>query len=158
MPLSLKNKSIDDLTDLICLLYHEARNVRHPLKEGKLSKKSRYEKLLNLPTNRNLAWKQLSKTRDKFAKLSTSIDIKDAFNHEFHISLEDLLQLYKEPCWKDSSYGGNKWFPICKEVISLVDKFDSIDEKERLFYINSIKTMEHNTGTIEEKLNRLESE
>lgn len=130
MELSFKNKSINDLTDLICLLYHEARNVRHPIKEGKLSKKSKYEKLINLPTNRNLAWKHLSKARNKFSELSTAIDIKDAFYNEFHLSLEDLLQLYKETCWKHSLYGGNKWFPICKEVISLVDKFESIDEKK----------------------------
>jgi len=146
-----------ELVDLICLLYHEARNVRHPIKAGKLSNNSKYKKLINLPNNRNQAWKDMSRIREKSLQLHTAIEIKDAFQNEFDLSIEDLLQLYRKPCWKHSLYGGNKWAPICMKLLELISIFDSADENQRCFSINQIKAMEHNTGKVSKKLKDLKN-
>jgi len=39
-------------TDLVTLVYHEGRNVRHLVKDGRIDEPKRYSRLINLPCNR----------------------------------------------------------------------------------------------------------
>ena len=151
----MMNNNISNLVDFICLLYHEARNVRHPIKAGKLSNESKYSKLLTLPPNRDKAWQQMGKLRNKAASFSQISEIRNLFQNVYGISIEELLILYQEPCWKGSLYGGNKWAPICSKIIELLEAIESGDnlKSSKLFAI--IPKMEHNTGTVEKKLRRL---
>ena len=143
------------LVDLICLVYHEARNVRHPIKDGKLAKEAKYLILRNLPKNRDEAWMQMSKLREKAVDFKTAEEVVNIFQKEYEISLEEILTLYKEPCWKNTPYGGNRWAPICFRVLELVEVIktgDSINAKQ---LIKQILRMEHNTGLVCEKLYEL---
>ena len=51
------------LAELVCLVYHEARNVRHPIKAGMLPKAGKYAKLTSAPTHRLDAWKAMAGIR-----------------------------------------------------------------------------------------------
>jgi hypothetical protein len=149
------NNNIRSLVDFICLLYHEARNVRHPIKAEKLAKESKYSKLLTLPKNRDEAWQQMGSPRDKAANFSQISEIKSLFQNEYGITLEELLILYREPCWKGSLYGGNKWAPICSKIIDLMGALESGDKVKSSQLFEAIPRMEHNTGTVEQKLRKL---
>ncbi|MFI5331597.1 MAG: hypothetical protein ACHQ2F_11295, partial [Desulfobaccales bacterium] len=147
--------NITSLVDFICLLYHEARNVRHPIKAGKLSNESKYSKLLTLSKNRDEAWQQMGRLRDRAANFSQISEVKSVFQNEYEIILEELLILYREPCWKGSLYGGNKWAPICSKIIDLLGALESGDKVKSSQLFEAIPKMEHNTGTVEQKLKKL---
>ena len=55
---------LDEVVDLLCLVYHEARNVRHPIKKG-LIDSTLYKALVNLPTGRGKAWVAMESTRSR---------------------------------------------------------------------------------------------
>jgi hypothetical protein len=149
------NDNIRSLVEFICLLYHEARNVRHPIKAGKLPKEPKYFKLLTLPKNREKAWHHMSSLRNKAESFSKISEIRNLFQNEYGISIEELLILYQEPCWKGSLYGGNKWAPICSQIIELLESIESGDNLKSLKLFEIIPKMKHNTGTVEEKLSKL---
>jgi hypothetical protein len=151
----MMNNNNKNLVDFICLLYHEARNVRHPIKAGKLSKESKYSKLLTLPKNRDEAWQQMGRLRDKAANFSQISEIKSLFQNEYGITLEELLILYREPCWKGSLYGGNQWAPICSKIINLMGALESGNKVKSSQLFEAIPRIEHNTGTVEQKLRKL---
>jgi len=136
-------------------LYHEARNVRHPIKAGALPEDTKYERLRNLPNNRNDAWLKMAKVREKAGSASTAAEVADIFRKEYGMSMEDLSVLYHEPCWKSSPYGGNKWAAICSTVIDLLKALNSGDEILSTQLIEKILQMRHHTGTILAKLKNL---
>lgn len=146
---------MQEFVDLTCLLYHEARNVRHPIKAGKLQNEAKYHRLLNLPNNRDQAWQQMAKIRDKAASFLNAEEVVRVFQDEFVISLDELLILYREPCWRGSLYGGNKWAPICSKIIKLLKFMKSGDDVNISMLLKTIFQMEHNTGTVEQKLLKL---
>ena len=146
---------MDELVDLICLLYHEARNVRHPIRDGKLAKEAKYSRLLNLSNNRDEAWIQMAKLRRKAASYKTVDEFVNIFQKEYGISLDELLILYEKPCWKNTPYGGNRWAPICFKIIELLGVIKSGDSVNVNQLIKQILRMEHNTGLVCEKLYKL---
>jgi hypothetical protein len=154
---NINNSTIENLVDLICLLYHEARNVRYPIKAGKIQDGDKYGKLINLPNNKYQAWRHMSKVRTKAIATQVPADASKVFKREFGLSLEDLLELYLAPCWKDSAYGGNKWAPICSRVRDLIEARESGDEAHYAQLFETILRMEHNTGTVERKLHGLKN-
>ena len=96
------NVQLRDVVDLICLPYHEARNVRHPIKAKKLPSDSKYKKLLNLPNNRDKAWRHMVKIRNKAAAVRTARQAAHVFQAEYDLTLDELSVLFHSPCWKDS--------------------------------------------------------
>ncbi len=146
------SEQFKNLADYICLVYHEARNVRHPISAGKLIRKSKFEKLLNLPKNRDKAWLCMGKVRAKAALARKASEAAQVFKEEYDISLEELLKLYREPCWKISKYGGNKWAPICSMVINLIESLDYGDHMIAFYLLEKIPQMKHHTGTVAQKL------
>lgn len=146
---------MQEFVDVICLLYHEARNVRHPIKAGKLPNEVKYHRLLNLPSNRDQAWQQMEKIRDKAASFLKAEEVVKVFQDEYAINIDELLTLYREPCWKGSLYGGNKWAPICSKIIKILKSMKSGDDVNISISFKTIFQMEHNTGTVEQKLRKL---
>lgn len=53
------------IAELVCLVYHDARNVRHPIKAGKLPDGTPYAKLVVLPRNRLEAWRAMAAVRER---------------------------------------------------------------------------------------------
>jgi len=144
-----------DFVNLICLLYHEARNVRHPLKEGKLAKEEKYLKLTNLPNGRDKAWIKMAEFRGKVSNCKDIDKVVNAFQKEYGMGLDELLSPYKEPCWKNTDYGGNRWAPICSKIMELVEVIKTGDSLKAVQMIKEILRMEHNTGVVCEKLYNL---
>lgn len=97
----------------------------------------------------------MAKVRERARKAQNTIDVANVFREEYSISLEDIFNLYKSPCWKNSAYGGNKWAPICSKIISLVEAIESGMDIRVAELLGEIRAMEHNTGRVEDKLSDL---
>jgi hypothetical protein len=154
----VRGAHITHAATLLCLVYHEARNVRHPIKAGKLADDPKYAKLMTLPHNRLAAWSAMAKIRQKAAAAVTAEVAAAIFEGEFRIGLAELEGLYRAPCWKGSSLGGNRWAPICAQVRELVKALQLGDDLRASGLLRTIPEMRHNTGTVESKLKGLERE
>lgn len=147
--------ALETLVDLICLVYHEARNVRHPIKKEYLAGRAEYRALASLPRNRVEAWASMAKVREKARKAGSGAAAARVFQDQFGLSLAQLTDLFRASFWKNSAYGGNRWAPICFKVRELVDALDSGDEGRVEQLLEFIPKMGHNTGIVEDKLKSL---
>ncbi|MDQ3986861.1 MAG: hypothetical protein M3280_10260 [Actinomycetota bacterium] len=147
--------SLYRFVDLVALTYHEARNVRHLVREG-LLEPERYSTLMSLPTNKFKAWKDLSALREE---ASVQGDVQSAlrvFSDRFDITLAELEILYKHEGWRNAQIGGNAWARIAAAVNDLATALGSGDSAAASSLFVQILEMRHNTGVIEEKLDLLE--
>ena len=145
------------VVDLICLIYHEARNIRHPLRAGKLVHTSQYASLVSLPKNRDDAWRRMSDLRSHAASSGSIEAATDSFERVFGLNLPDVAALYRMPIWKHSAYGGNKWAEIGTKVCDLVDAMTAGAGSRTEELYREIISMHHNTGRVAEKLDRLKA-
>ncbi len=153
------NADLENTVDLICLVYHEARNVRHPIKKGKLQDADKYNRLRHrLSHDRDGAWQDMKRIRSRAVKAGTVEGAVSVFEETFGLSLQDLIRLYEMPIWKDTLYGGNKWAGISSKIWDLVQAMESgMDLQAQLIY-REVTGMYHNTGrTVTEKLHSLKS-
>lgn len=95
----------------LCLCYHEARNVRHLVKAGYVPPQL-FERLRVLPTNKIEAWHAMAPIRAEAAELGTARAASDLFTARFECSIEQLIELYRNPHWRSSASGGNPWAEI----------------------------------------------
>lgn len=156
------SRTFEDLADIVCLVYHEARNIRHPIKGPKLTQqeasryRTEYKKLISLPKGRDDAWSQMAAVRLRASNAKTAEKVVNEFARTYDISLESLYELYQQPIWKHSSaYGGHKWIQICAEAINLVASVASGDEQKAESLFVQIAQMNHNTGNVGKKLKAL---
>lgn len=144
-----------DLKDYVALMYHEARNVRHLISKGHLSR-SGWEKIVILPRNRELAWREITNFSD-----SIKGDIRDvlsSFEQKFGQNLESLVAMFSNSNWKHAAfYGGNAWARIGQTVIDLVFAFQEGDYERISLLRNKLQDEKHNTGTVKEKLEGLKA-
>lgn len=144
--------------NLVALLYHEGRNVRHLTEGGKLYDDTRFLPLIHgLARNRDHAWKQIRPLRLKARKAGSGREAERLFEQRFKLTLDDLIVLYAYPGWKGTPYGGNAWLPIAQKVKEVSDLLDAGKEDEANFDISQILEMSHNTGKVREKLEKLNS-
>jgi len=101
------NQHLSNFVQYLCLCYQEARNVRHLVKAGYLSPQP-FERLLLLPTNKIEAWQELARLRAEAAELGTARAASNLFTARFECSAEELIELYRNPHWRSSAYGGNR--------------------------------------------------
>jgi hypothetical protein len=154
----LNNKDIIlAFADLVTLLYHEERNVRHLVKKGHLIDPKFLSLRERLATNRCQAWKQIQSLRLEARKARSHKEIELIFEQHFKLTLNDLVFLYAHPSWKGTPYGGNAWLPIARKVKEVRDLLDSGREDEANCLMNLILQMSHNTGKVSEKLKNLDS-
>jgi hypothetical protein len=76
----------------------------------------------------------------------------DLFTARFECSTEELIELYRNPHWRSSAYGGNPWAEITRAVCDLQRALDESDTGEVSRLLRSLPEMRHNTGAVGEKL------
>jgi hypothetical protein len=152
----VRRDQLDGFASDLCLVYHEARNVRHPIKDGCLEGAS-YERLRNLPTNRERAWEAMQDLRVQASLAESALAASRMFEQRFKIGLEPLLDLYKSECWGSSSYGGNPWVVITEAVMELRDALARSDSEQVDDLLERIQLMHHHTGQVGDKLARLDA-
>jgi hypothetical protein len=149
-----------DCFDYFCnglaLVYHESRNVRHLIRQGLLDE-TMWRFIVSLPTNRDEAWRQVSPLRDKALESRSVEAALRLFEERFRVSLEDLSEMLANEHWRHTkNYGGNAWANIVRLVIDLGTALRNSEESAAAELASQIKNARHNTGSVYEKLERLE--
>ncbi len=152
----MKGEERGDLAALMCLVYHEAQNVRHPLDKRRLRREPRYKLLRSLPSDKFEAWRHLQKLRARPSRESTASGVERVYQQRFGLSLDELQELYSMTVWKDSSRGGNKWASIAAKVRELIATIDSEDTELAEQLRTTVLNMRHHTGQVEDKLRNLQ--
>ena len=142
--------------DIVTLLYHEGRNVRH------LAKKERVEEHFlvlrdRLDINRYNAWKRLQPLRREAAKAQSCHEVQQLFEHKYGLTLKDMATLYSLTGWKGTDYGGNAWLPIAENTLKVYGLLDSNKEDEARELLVAILESSHNTGKVKDKLKELDN-
>lgn len=137
---------------LVALAYHEARNVRHLRRDGLVAHEN-CGGLINQPVKSEEAWRAIQPLLQSAAASKSATDAEKAFQRRFGISLEGLVELSRHPGWKSSKFGGNRWAEIDSALIELRDAIDARTNTDALF--DQVAGMKHNTGTVREKLAKL---
>jgi hypothetical protein len=143
--------------DYVALVFHEARNVRHLVKKGKLDG-ARYRLLIDgLSENRAVAWKQIQHLRKRATLAQRARDAEAIFSRAYGLTLEDLSVLSAHEGWKGSQKGGNKWAAIDRAVVELRAAIDLGDASCADRLLQELPLMCHNTGCLGEKLKLLDA-
>jgi len=140
------------LVDLVCMVYHEARNVRYPIKVGRIADPERFAALLLLSRARAVAWRQMRKVRDAATATTSRTGIAEAFELAYHLSVADLAELYTRPIWKNSVTGGNAWVAITRKIAEALKQHEAGNDAACVVTIRGTLTMRHNTGDVASKL------
>lgn len=148
---------VRDLVDCICLVYHEARNVRRPLREGKLPIEPRFERIRMLAQNRIEAWKQMAAVRASARAQPSALAAADAFRRSYNLTLEDLGVLYDAPIWWYSPLGGRKWAVIAARILEAVRAWNAVGPSQRRDLLEALLELPHHSGTLRTKLDTLEA-
>ncbi len=143
--------------DYVALMYHEARNVRHLIRDGHFSGNG-WEAITFLPTNRTEAWKEISQFIDSLEETEDITVLLERFESHFRKSIDELGSMFANPKWKHAqSYGGNAWARIATKVCTLRDNLISGNVSDVVTLEASLRSESHNTGTVEDKLHSLNS-
>ena len=143
------------LIDYTTLVYLEARNVRHLIREQAVEPEN-WKYLVSLPTNRNKAWESLQDIRSKAQQAKTVRAALLPFEQRFKINLEQLQELYENPAWHNAPYGGNAWKDITRLVWSLSTSLEKENFEEANETLDRLSQARHNTGLLVDKLNQLD--
>ena len=145
----------DVLCNVVTLIYHEGRNVRHLVHGGLISgEKWRY--LVSIPTNSSDAWSTLVPIRSVALAAPSAERALKVFETRFRVSLADLADMFANENWRHAKlYGGNAWAVITRLAIRLAEGLrnenGSVDQ-----LVRKLEDARHNTGSLAEKLDRLE--
>jgi hypothetical protein len=156
--MSAMSESASDVcafVDYAALAYHEARNVRHLKKDGHIGL-GKYERLIDLPKNREHAWGALQDSRIAAKKARSATAVEAVFQQRFGLGLEDLEALFENRHWRHSASGGNRWAGITRALIDLRDAIDCQNTRIVSELVATIPQMPHNTGDVRSKLCRLD--
>ena len=104
----------------LALLYHEARNVRHLLHARLIECDHCWQKLVQLPTNRYDAWRQVWPLLQKARSTASSEDAAEVFISDFGVRVQELRTLFENKNWRHAkAYGGNAWSMIAGWTLAL---------------------------------------
>lgn len=148
---------VRDLIECICLVYHVARNVRRPIREGKLPFEPRFERIHMLAQNRSEASKQMTAVRASARAQPSALAAADAFQRLYDLTLEDLRVLYDAPIWRYSPLGGRKWAVIVARVLDAVRTWDAAGPSRQQDLLTALLELPHRSGTLRTKLDMLEA-
>ena len=108
---TLMKAEVRFFADPVTLTFHEARNVRHLVRDGKLEK-AQFRMLTDgLPTGRDDAWARTSVPQSEAWEAETAQAAEAVFRRRFKLSLEDLVRLFSSPHWAEAleaAIGGRK--------------------------------------------------
>ena len=145
----------ETVAELVCLVYHEARNVRHLIRAGKIPNTQRFHTLTSLPTDKYAAWGQMRKDRLAAGNKNSIAALVRVFSKKYGIELEDLVELYQHPSWRHSRLGGNRWADITATVVKLVEATEKGERFAANQKVEELLSARHNTGTVRDKLSDL---
>lgn len=141
----------------LCLVYHEARNVRHLIRAGCLPV-GPYERMRSsLPTNRNAAWEAMQDIRLEASQSCSATAASELLASRYGIDLQELVLMFEHECWTHSAYGGNRWAGITGVVLQLRDALDQSDTARTQDLLGRVDAMSHNTDGVDEKLRDLDA-
>jgi hypothetical protein len=152
-----KTESVKLLADALALVYHEARNARHLVKNGYLLPNG-WEQLLSLPTEKFEAWRAVQVVREDAANAITADKAIVQFEKRFGKNLASLSDLYANEHWKHASaFGGHAWRRVTTVIGALGDAIElgNISEIERA--VSSLLMARHNNGQIRDKIAELDT-
>ena len=144
-----------EFADFVTLVYHEARNVRHVIRAGAVDLEP-WKQIVSLPTNRDDAWVALQDIRQTARSRADVRSTLQGLEERFRVALPQLEDLYGNAAWRNSAYGGNAWFGITKSVRRLAECLDQRMGEEAAEVRACLLAARHNTGTVMEKLRRLD--
>jgi len=142
--------------DYITLLYHEARYIAI-LKNSEMAKDDKWSKIKKIPPGRYQAFKELRKTYDLAHHAHTSMEIQQVFYRHYHVTLDDIKDLFEQPEWEKSQrrVGGNAWARITDLVINLGKHITENDQLATETVLTKLKNVSHNTNKLEIKRQQL---
>lgn len=144
------------LADYVTLVYHEARNVRHLIRDG-LVEPGPWKYLIALDNKRENAWATLQPIR-RAAQAGQDVPaVTSLFERRFRVSLAQLVELYGHPGWRNQAYGGNAWRAIAEMVRDLAVSLEAGQEPAADHLFQCLLDARHNTGSLSDKLSRLDS-
>lgn len=143
------------LADYVALVYHEARNVRHPIRDRAIEPDP-WKYVVALPTNRDAAWEALQRTRAEARNAKTARGVLLVFERRFRVSLVELAALYANQAWRNKAYGGNAWNGITELVRELADSLGTGRLSDAGRVLDTLGRARHNTGDVASKLQRLD--
>lgn len=147
---------IPELSNYVSLLYHEARNVRHLIRAGHVSTEG-WEKIVSLPNNRDEAWKAIQPIRSNAKQAKSASESLRVFEQHFEADLNALQAMFEDTNWRHAKlYGGNAWAHISATVFELAKAIQSGQTSDQNTALNALRRAKHNTGTVEEKLQKLD--
>lgn len=152
------NNAFNTLCNIVALIYHESRNVRHLVNQNLLVREP-WRYVISLPTNPDDAWREIARLRDKALKATSVDSALLVFESRFHVSLSDLKDMFANENWRHAKlYGGNAWESIVNLAVQLVDLLRSNNVVLAQKIETQLKNARHNTGLVYEKIVRLEKE
>jgi hypothetical protein len=143
------------LADFITLVYHEARNARHLIRE-RVIEPEQWKYLVALPVNRDEAWQALQDVRAQARRARSAATLLKVFERRFRVSLSPLVTLYGHEAWRNTRYGGNAWETIADLVRQLASCLEAGRLSDADELIKTLSITRHNTGTVSDKLFRLD--
>ena len=94
----MNNKGIiSSFADLVTLLYHEGRNVRHLVKKDSTVDPKFLPLRNGLAKNGCEAWKQIQPLRLEASKARLGREVERIFERQFNLTSDDLVELYAHP-------------------------------------------------------------
>ncbi|MFA4920293.1 MAG: hypothetical protein WC581_13760 [Thermodesulfovibrionales bacterium] len=152
------NNAFNTLCNIVALIYHESRNVRHLVNQNLLAREP-WLYVISLPINRDDAWCDIAPLRDKALKATSVDSALLVFESRFHVSLCDLKDMFANENWRHAKlYGGNAWVTIVNLAVQLADSLRSNNVVLAQSIETQLKSARHNTGLVYEKIFRLEKE
>jgi hypothetical protein len=148
---------LQQFSDLLALIYHEARNVRHLVRQG-LIPEQEWRSLISLPANRIEAWKRVSQLRDAAYAQASPDGVLKLFQNQFHVCLYDIRKMFANDNWRHAkAYGGNAWAGITDFAIALAAAIRERHPDETEYLLAELSKLRHNNGFLMDKLVELET-
>jgi hypothetical protein len=108
------------IAQVLCLVYHEARNIRTAVRRRQLPDATRYAAFMGLSPNPELAWRDLAGFRRSAVQAASAAAAASVFAKRFGLTLAELAELFRQPFWHDPALRGPQWAAIAVKLWELV--------------------------------------
>lgn len=106
-----------------------------------------------LDSKKVFQWVKQNEWMERFKKVYTDGVAISWFKN---FSYSDTVQVFGAPFWEDADlYGGNNWARITEAVMKLDAEVRRGNNKDLMFAVDTLLDLEHNTGSLSQKLNRM---
>ncbi len=142
-----ERRALEEFVDLVCLVYHEARNARREYVPNGLPGDVLCDRLPSVHGSKYDAWCAMGDARMEAYKANSVAGVKQVFAERYSLDLDGLERLFKDERWKRRfRLGGPKWAEICRRVTSLARALEGSDEAAISDARSLVLDAEHNTS------------